>query len=199
MHFGLFEQTLEHLRMALQIDPNVAINYGMLGWAEYLSGQDSIGYIHLSEGVNLGWNAGIQRLAFYHMEHGNWDKAEFYLKEHAAKTPMSIDLDYHALVMAIQKKDVDLTRKILDSITNGRGFAAGFKIRIYYLVGDYERAVANIADWGIPEAMRPSRGGLRNQPGFREYLVENGVPEYWKKYGWPSVCVPVGDDDFRCN
>jgi len=198
MHFGLFEKSIEQMRTALEIDPNVAINYGVLGWAEYLSGQDSIGYIHLSEGVNLGWNAGLQRLAFLHMEHGDWEKAEFYLKEHASKSAMSIDLDYHALISALQKKDIAQTRKILDSITSNRGFLIGFKTMLYYLVGDYERVISNASDWGITEAMRPGRSALRNHPGLRNYLVENGLPGFWKKFGWPSVCSPVGDDDFRC-
>ena len=198
MHFGLFDQAITHLQTALEIDPLVAINYGMLGWAEYISGLDSIGYLHLSEGVKLGWDAGLQRLAFYHLDHAQWDKAELYFKEHAAKTPMSIDIDYHALTLAVQKKDIAVTRKILDSITNGRGFTAGFKARISYLVGDYDGAVAAVSDWGITEGMRPSRSPLRNNPGFRKYLIENDVPAYWKKFGWPSVCAAVGDNDFKC-
>jgi len=126
------------------------------------------------------------------------NKSKRIASSELVKNPMSIDLDYHALTIAVQKKDIASTRKILDSITTNRGFASGFKTRIYYLVGDYDRAVATASDWGIAEAMRPSRNALRNHASFKKYLAEREASVFWKKFGWPSVCMPVGDNDFRC-
>jgi hypothetical protein len=84
-------------------------------------------------------------------------------------------------------------------MTNNKGFTGDFKARIYYLVGDYGRTIPPFSDWGIGEAMRPSRKGVRELPGFRKYIEENGLVNYWKKYGWPDVCYPVGENDFACS
>ena len=199
MHAGLFERAIKLLRSAMEIDPLVPISRGILGYTEYQYGMDSIGYVHLSESINLGWRAGNQRLAFYFLDHKDWQNAEYYFKEHAKLVPMNVQLDYHELVRAVQKKDIAGVRKIMDSIVDLKGFVAGFKGRTYYLVGDYDRAITQFDDSGLVEAMRPSRRELREHPGFKKYIEENGLLPLWQKYGWPDVCVPVGEDDFRCN
>jgi adenylate cyclase len=40
---------------------------------------------------------------------------------------------------------------------------------------------------------------IRQLPRFKEYVREIGLVEYWKEYGWPDLCRPVGDDDFVCD
>jgi len=45
----------------------------------------------------------------------------------------------------------------------------------------------------IPEAVN-----LRQDPRFRAMVVESGLLDYWKKWGWADLCEPDGDS-FRCN
>lgn len=40
---------------------------------------------------------------------------------------------------------------------------------------------------------------LRQHPRFREAVVERGLLDYWRQWGWADYCEPVGDDDFRCD
>ena len=40
---------------------------------------------------------------------------------------------------------------------------------------------------------------VRQLPRFKEYVREIGLVDYWKQYGWPDLCHPVGDDDFECD
>jgi len=30
-------------------------------------------------------------------------------------------------------------------------------------------------------------------------IVEKGIDDYWRKYGFPAQCRPIGDDDFECD
>ncbi len=198
IQFGLYRQAIDHLRAAVEIDALIPVNYGVLGWAEYLNGQDSVGHVHLEEAIKLGWNAGLQRLAFYYLDHNQWEKAEYYFNEHARRVTMSTQLDYHQLVTAIQKKDIQTVKRILDSITDSKGFVAGLRSRIYYLVSDYDKTVASLNDWGVSEAMRPNRKEVRKHPGFIKFVKENNFVNIWKKFGWPDVCSPVGETDFIC-
>jgi len=45
----------------------------------------------------------------------------------------------------------------------------------------------------IPEAV-----SLRQDPRFRAMVIESGLLEYWKKWGWADLCEPDGDS-FRCD
>jgi TolB-like protein len=40
-------------------------------------------------------------------------------------------------------------------------------------------------------------GILRRDPRYHDLVVETGLLDYWKKWGWSDYCEPVGDD-FRC-
>jgi TolB-like protein len=39
---------------------------------------------------------------------------------------------------------------------------------------------------------------LRQDPRFRELVVESGLLDYWRQWGWSDFCEPDGDS-FRCN
>jgi adenylate cyclase len=40
---------------------------------------------------------------------------------------------------------------------------------------------------------------VRQLPRFKEFVKEIGLVDYWKEYGWPDLCHPVGGDDFVCD
>jgi TolB-like protein len=198
--YGLFEPAIEQLRAAMEIDPLVPINQGVLGYVEYLSGQDSIGFVHLNESIKMGWKAGNQRLAFYYLDRQEWEKAEFCFNEAAKIVKSGPQLDYHQLVTAIREKDVLIARKICASIVNARGIGAGFIPRVAYLSGDKDGMISSLRfNEGVTEALRPDRSEIRKMPGFRDFVNEIGLIAYWNKHGWPDACTPVGEHDFRCD
>jgi TolB-like protein/class 3 adenylate cyclase len=40
---------------------------------------------------------------------------------------------------------------------------------------------------------------VRQTLRFKEWVREIGLVDYWKEYGWPDLCRPIGDDDFVCD
>ena len=70
----------------------------------------------------------------------------------------------------------------------------------YY--GEYELALQIFRDLpsGFSSSVwRPIHKGMRRLPGFKEYVKEIGLVDYWRKSGnWGDFCRPVGDDDFEC-
>ena len=40
---------------------------------------------------------------------------------------------------------------------------------------------------------------VRQLPRFKEFVKEIGLVDYWNEFGWPDLCRPVGDDDFKCD
>jgi len=59
-------------------------------------------------------------------------------------------------------------------------------------IGDYKRPMLVNLHW-IP-AMR----GYRRSPEFKAHMMASGLPDYWRKHGFPPQCRPVGNDDFKC-
>jgi len=46
---------------------------------------------------------------------------------------------------------------------------------------------------------RPYPAALKNSPHRKRWMVEVGLPAYWRKNGFAPQCRPVGDDDFVCD
>ena len=44
----------------------------------------------------------------------------------------------------------------------------------------------------------PAMHDVRQLPRFKAYVAEIGLVDYWRKYGWPTLCKPVGSD-FACS
>jgi TolB-like protein/tetratricopeptide (TPR) repeat protein len=71
----------------------------------------------------------------------------------------------------------------------------GGSARTYSLlnsIGNYERPLLLTYHW-IP-AMR----AYRQSPEFKAHMMASGLPDYWRRHGFPPQCKPVGDDDFEC-
>jgi TolB-like protein len=44
----------------------------------------------------------------------------------------------------------------------------------------------------------PLLADVRQADGFKELVIELGLPDYWREFGWGDHCRPVGADDFEC-
>ena len=45
----------------------------------------------------------------------------------------------------------------------------------------------------------PNLQPWRRSESFRERVRESGMLAYWRKYGWPDLCRPVGEENFECD
>jgi adenylate cyclase len=52
---------------------------------------------------------------------------------------------------------------------------------------------------GLFKIWFPVMREVRQLPRFKELIREIGLVDYWKEFGWPDLCRPVGDDDFECD
>ena len=44
----------------------------------------------------------------------------------------------------------------------------------------------------------PDATVMRQDPRFRELVLETGLLDYWKNWGWADLCEPDGES-FRCD
>jgi tetratricopeptide (TPR) repeat protein len=52
---------------------------------------------------------------------------------------------------------------------------------------------SELSYWWFPYPLE-----FRNSPHRKRLMREVGLPEYWRKHGFPPQCKPVGKDDFEC-
>jgi adenylate cyclase len=52
---------------------------------------------------------------------------------------------------------------------------------------------SELSYWWFPYPLE-----FRNSPHRKRLMREIGLPEYWRKHGFPPQCKPVGKDDFEC-
>jgi len=53
---------------------------------------------------------------------------------------------------------------------------------------------SELAYWWFPYPLE-----FRNSPHRKRLMRLIGLPEYWRKHGFPPQCRPLGDDDFECD
>jgi hypothetical protein len=47
---------------------------------------------------------------------------------------------------------------------------------------------------------RPIFKGVRQLPGFKDFVRDLGLVDYWRTSGnWGDFCHPVGEEDFECD
>ena len=65
---------------------------------------------------------------------------------------------------------------------------------LLFLYRQYDQIRAtDLPVWWFPYPVE-----FRNSPHRKRLMRETGMHEYWRKYGFPPQCEPVGEDDFEC-
>ena len=53
--------------------------------------------------------------------------------------------------------------------------------------------------WFWPNVWLSDCGRVHRLPEFKDLVVEAGLVEYWRQFGWADACRPLGEDDFVCD
>jgi hypothetical protein len=93
----------------------------------------------------------------------------------------------------------ELVARDLPATDRGVAFRLGH-VRALVWLGAYDlvpAAADNNPDMMVAWDRYPPT--FRSSAGFKQTLVQESVPEYWRKHGFPSQCRAVGDADFTCD
>ena len=72
-------------------------------------------------------------------------------------------------------------------------------------LGDPQLSIDAITDSGSLRAIQlgalwyPIMSETRQSLEFKNLVTELNLVAYWREYGWPDACRPVGESDFRCS
>jgi tetratricopeptide (TPR) repeat protein len=60
-------------------------------------------------------------------------------------------------------------------------------------LGSFDQHPTPLSIWG------ESSRRYRQSAEFKDYADKAGIHDYWREYGFPPQCRPVGEDDFECD
>jgi TolB-like protein len=67
---------------------------------------------------------------------------------------------------------------------------------VFLTFKDYDKLVSDDgAGW---VSWLPDAEEYRASPQFKQFIMEQGIFEFWQFYGFPPQCRPIGDDSFEC-
>ena len=200
---GRLEKALEEAQLALDVDPaspivnlNMAHTFTLLGYDEkalrFWQVALDLGFESTSAAGDLVTNMAAIRS-------GDREQLRAMLRE--PKGPDGENLMSEDLIEAIIRirddpgawAEVDsLMARDADKIPEEAGFQlnllAGRPQKALELALKYPDRIELNFLW-VPEA-----APMRRLPGFADLAEALGLMGYWKQYGWPDDCRPVGDD-----
>ena len=150
------------------------------------------------EALRDGLNKGIAKLYYTHFAMlARLDKEDLF--KAAANYPdvLSGWPEHDALYLAFRNPDHD-HQDLVNSIrayekTTPRvedPYAIGF---LTLMLGDYDQIPGPADIWDA--YAKP----YRQSEAFKTYSNAAGLHDYWREYGFPPQCRPVGEDDFECD
>jgi TolB-like protein len=130
----------------------------------------------------------LASLYYQMMSSGSGDFSPLIALEYRAVTQPNFDFEKER--STIEATHERVTGKPLDwtSITGQR---LALTYRNYAAVKNPE------STW--PIWWQPYPAALRATPHRKRWMIEVGLPAYWRKNGFPPQCKPVGDHDFECD
>ena len=88
--------------------------------------------------------------------------------------------DHEALRQRLQRF---LEEKLFEGTTAGELLIA---------LGDYHRNTNGYSFWLKPYDK------FRQSQDYKNLIRRQGINDYWREFGFPDMCKPIGEDDFEC-
>ena len=212
-HMGRSMEAIDYFQRCVRLEPLSSSAYNQLGVAYELSGNSDAAAIEIKKARELTnqpaiYNANLMMLA---LEENNRALMNEYVAlvlntELLGKRSDTRDINQimHALLDTPEKAGAELRFFLTDPAYNNP-FNRSLIAQWASYFGEHELALQIYREligsnldyiWLI---WRPIHKGMRQLPGFKEYVKENGLVDYWRKSGkWGDFCHPVGENDFEC-
>jgi len=204
-YMGRFEDSLRNARQLVTIEPFVRNFWSCLYYAAMeLDRRDIVdeAMAHI-RAIDPEYYDSVAGYFYYELVSGRFDKAQVELLEAVKVDPVMMANDKMLFRWASKAPGAGY-----DTVEKAFNFNEYSSPSIYAAWrGDYDRVFAYFgsASTSPKERIRfyelMSKVAARkvlSDPRAKSMLRKYGFEAYWRKYGWPALCHPVGADDFEC-
>lgn len=195
MRAGDFQAAERDFAHCLEIEPTMVPCRNNRVAAILLDGRRAEADVAFSEALRYGTiGADMSTLMMVH-QLGREDA--FYMQA-LRQPPLRGWLDMGELYRALQDPGEDHAVLRQRLLAHAEALGTEYALAdILIALGDYDRVSTTYAFWFAPFA------GYRRSDGFRRFVDQLGLLEYWHENGFPKQCRPVGGDNreegFECD
>jgi len=209
---GWFDDAIDVLERAVELDPNASVDYSVLGRAYLSNGEIDKAVAALNTSIGQGYPAAHINMAMVHLTNGERDAAKAELQSWWNLGGAIVDAA--AIAADTGLSETEIIGRLVDGFFEPRlrdeyrrylppaeSFAL---ITGSMLLMDSEHLTGWLTDSTfnrfliITYVMAPPFRDMLNQPAMKEYINSVGLPDFWRAHKWPDFCRPVGDDDYEC-
>ncbi|GMR14757.1 MAG: hypothetical protein BMS9Abin30_0364 [Gammaproteobacteria bacterium] len=205
-YMGFNSQALEQMQIAYQLDPTSPVINQSIVWLASANREDNLALKHAAITRSLGLADRAVLNAIDSLERkGDWATVFTWLDSQDNVPPVAINCMRF-------RRDPTLREQLpaqLDAYIESLGDEKPLPFVIFCLArtGQAERA-ATLALVDVKDNWQDifqfwfsdtAAGAMRQTQAFRTALEELGLLDFYREYGWPDLCRPVGEEDFECD
>jgi TolB-like protein/Tfp pilus assembly protein PilF len=202
-NLGYFDKAIADFEQCLAINPDYGNCRDGKGNAQIMKGEVEAGLATLNDNLRRGFDGGANPTALgVYAEQGN-DAALLYELNETARDLADGDMRWAVDMMYQAMKNPNYDRaaalKVLEARLDGMGSRlepeSAMGAMTYLIFGAHDRMRNRGDSWwwttrGFPD--------WTSAPERKQWMRERGLPDYWRRHGFPPQCKPVGKDDFEC-
>ena len=204
-YMGYLSQGLEQMQMAYALDPASPVINQSLAWIATLNRDDDLAFkqVEISKGLGVGVRAMLISVdAMVRRE--DWNAA-------LAAVDAAFEAPEVARACIQARRDsalIDQLPVLLDQLIEDMGGNIPWPIFLCLALADQPDRAAKLAladiednwqDLNLFWSSNSQAGAMRQTAVFRQALADMGLLDFYREYGWPDLCRPVGEDDFECD
>ena len=205
-YLGFNAKSLEQLQIAYELDPTSPVINQSMVWMASANREDDLALKHAAITRTLGLS---DRALFNSWESlvrkGEWDTILEWLESQDDLPSIAISCFRARQDPAMMEQLPVLVNEYLSD--HGDEDPGGWFPPCLAQIGQVERAASVVLqpvkdNWSV--ILRfwlsdPAASLLRQSKAFRQALGDLGLLDFYRQYGWPDLCRPVGEDDFICD
>ncbi len=198
LDLGYFDRAEQDARQCLEIDPAYDICRSFYALAVLFDG-DTARALEIHEtALRRGFFGNSQPFLYLYAATGRERSALIAIAANNAARGVNSATSYEYRALIDPGFDYEAEKALIDQAYFPAGSAEAewgpWHADFLFHYRQYDRIQgSDLSYWWFPYPLE-----FRNSPHRKRMMREAGLPEYWRKHGFPPQCKPLGKDDFEC-
>jgi len=199
LDLGYFDRAERDARQCLEIDPAYEICRSFLALAVLFSGDTERALEIHETTLRHGFYGNSTPFLFLYAAMGEERTALIALTANNAGRGINKATAYEYRALTDPAFDYEAEKSLIEQAYFRAGAAepdfGPTNSDYLFIYRQYDQLrISDLAYWWFPYPLE-----FRNSPHRKRLMREIGMPEYWRKHGFPPQCQPLGEDDFECD
>ena len=199
LDLGYFDRADRDARQCLEIDSAYDICRSFQALAALFAGDTARALEFHEMALRRGFFGNNDPFMFFYVATGEERTALIGIAAHNAARGINNATAYEYRALTDPAFDYEAEKTLVDqaNVPAGEAYTVFDPAHpnVLFLYRQYDQIHSNdLPYWWYPYPLE-----FRSSPHRKRLIREAGLPEYWRKHGFPPQCRPVSDNDFECD